>query len=75
MKRTPITAFQSRCHSIVKYVHATGEPVIITKRGKPLVKIVPIKSSPTEIFGFMADEFQIIGDIESPIFRSSPGRE
>jgi prevent-host-death family protein len=75
MKRTPITAFQSQCHSILKYIHATGVPVIITKRGKPLVKIIPIKSSPTEIFGFMAGEFQITGDIESPIFRCSPGRE
>jgi prevent-host-death family protein len=74
MERTPITAFKSQCHSILERVHVNGSPVIITKHGKPIVKILPIKSSPTEIFGFMAGEFQIIGDIESPIFRSSPGQ-
>jgi antitoxin (DNA-binding transcriptional repressor) of toxin-antitoxin stability system len=48
-------------------VQATGEPVIVTKRGKPVVKVVPIKSEKDDIFGFMADKFDIIGDIESPV--------
>ena len=42
--------------------------MIITKHGKPLAKIVPIESAPADIFAFMAGEFQIIGDIEAPLF-------
>jgi prevent-host-death family protein len=68
MKHTPISTFQSQCYSTVKHVHTTGETVIITKHGKPLAKIVPIESSPADIFAFMAGEFQIIGDIEAPLF-------
>jgi antitoxin (DNA-binding transcriptional repressor) of toxin-antitoxin stability system len=48
-------------------IQATGEPVIVTKRGKPVVKVVPIKPEKDDIFGSMADEVKIIGDIESPV--------
>jgi antitoxin (DNA-binding transcriptional repressor) of toxin-antitoxin stability system len=47
-------------------VQATGEPVIVTKRGKPVVKVVPVESE-NDLFGFMAGKFKIVGDIESPV--------
>lgn len=47
--------------------HATGEPVIVTKRGKPLVKVVPAESEQNNVFGFMTGKVKIVGDIESPI--------
>jgi len=48
-------------------VNATGEPVIITKRGTPVAKVVPVTSKKRELFGFMAGEFRIVGDIERPV--------
>jgi antitoxin (DNA-binding transcriptional repressor) of toxin-antitoxin stability system len=48
-------------------VHATGEPVIITKRGTPVAKVLPVTSKKQDLFGFMAREFEIVGDIESPV--------
>jgi len=48
-------------------VQATGEPLIVTKRGKPVVKVVPMKPEKDDIFGFMAGKFTIVGDIESPV--------
>jgi antitoxin (DNA-binding transcriptional repressor) of toxin-antitoxin stability system len=48
-------------------VNATGEPVIITKRGTPVAKVVPVTSKKQDLFGFMAGELKIIGDIESPV--------
>jgi antitoxin (DNA-binding transcriptional repressor) of toxin-antitoxin stability system len=48
-------------------VNATGEPVIITKRGRPVAKVVPVTSKKQDLFGFMAGEFTIVGDIESPV--------
>ena len=39
----------------------------MTKRGKPVVKVIPVKPENDDIFGFMAGEFEIVGDIESPV--------
>ncbi len=66
MKRMPAGEFKSRCLSVMDEVHATGEPVVITKRGKPVAKLVAAEGEKEDLFGFMAGEFRIIGDIESP---------
>jgi antitoxin (DNA-binding transcriptional repressor) of toxin-antitoxin stability system len=51
----------------MKKVQITGEPVIVTKRGTPLVKVVPVRPERNEIFGYMAGKVKIVGDIESPV--------
>jgi hypothetical protein len=53
--------------AVMKTVQATGEPVIVTKRGTPVVKIVPARSEKNDVFGFMMGKVMIVGDIESPI--------
>jgi prevent-host-death family protein len=60
------SAFKSRCLKVMNEIQATGEPVIVTKRGKPVVKVVPITPENDAIFGFMAADVKIVGDIESP---------
>ena len=67
MKQMRASVFKARCLSVMNDVRATGEPVIVTKRGTPVVKVVPVDVEDNEIFGFMAGEFKIIGDIESPV--------
>jgi prevent-host-death family protein len=66
MKKMPASSFKARCLKVMNEIQATGEPVIVTKRGKPVVKIVPAETEKDSIFGFMAGKFDIIGDIESP---------
>jgi prevent-host-death family protein len=66
MKHMRASAFKARCLSIMNDVQATGEPVIVTKRGTPVVKVVPVDSEETDLFGFMSGEFKIVGDIEAP---------
>jgi hypothetical protein len=34
------------------------------------VKVIPEGSQPVDLFGFMAGEFEIVGDVESPVFLS-----
>lgn len=41
--------------------------MLVTKRGKPWVRVVPAALDNDELFGFMAGEFEILGDIESPL--------
>ena len=67
MKHIPAGTFKAHCLAVMKKVQATGEPVIVTKRGTPVVKLVPIQSEKDDIFGFMAGKVRIVGDIESPI--------
>ena len=67
MKKIAAGKFKAQCLKVMNDIQATGEPVIVTKRGKPVVKVVPIKPEKDDIFGFMADKFDIVGDIESPV--------
>jgi prevent-host-death family protein len=63
----PASAFKTKCLAVMDDVQATGEPVIVTKRGKPVVKVVPVESEMDDIFGSMAADVKIVGDIESPV--------
>ena len=67
MKRMPASVFKTKCLAVMDDVQATGEPVIVTKRGKPVVKVVPVESEMDDIFGSMAGDVKIVGDIESPV--------
>jgi prevent-host-death family protein len=67
MKKMRASAFKAQCLRVMDKVQATGEPVVVTKRGKPVVKIVPAKPEKDDLFGFMQGEFDIVGDIMSPV--------
>jgi prevent-host-death family protein len=59
--------FKAKCLRIMDRVSTTREPVIVTKKGKPLVKLIPISEATPEVFGCLRDRLEIAGDIESPI--------
>jgi prevent-host-death family protein len=67
MKQMRASVFKARCLTVMNDVQATGEPVIVTKRGKPVVKVVPVESEHNDLFGFMAGKFKIVGNIEAPV--------
>lgn len=68
MKKITAGAFKKNCLAILDEVQAKRETVIITKRGKPVAKLVPIpvKIAGDEIFGFCAGKGKIVGDVVSP---------
>lgn len=56
--------FKAKCLKLIDEVAATRKPLIITKRGKPLAKLVPIEDeTPTRLFGYMKGTVEILGDI------------
>lgn len=67
MRQMSAGKFKARCLAVVDQVNATGEPVLITKRGTPVAKVVAVTSKKQDLFGFMAGELKIVGDIESPV--------
>ena len=39
--------FKNSCLRIMESVHKSGIPVLVTKRGKPLVRVVPVREEKT----------------------------
>jgi prevent-host-death family protein len=67
MKKMPAGEFKSRCLTVMEDVRKTREPVVITKRGKPVAKLVPAEKADTSFLGRLEGLVRITGDIESPI--------
>jgi prevent-host-death family protein len=60
--------FKAKCLKLIDEVAATHEPLIISKRGKPLVKLVPIENEvPASMFGYMKGTVTLHGDIVAPL--------
>jgi prevent-host-death family protein len=66
MQTMPAGEFKARCLKVMDRVRATRQPVIITKRGKPVAKLVPVDRRGDDIFGCLKGVMEIVGDIESP---------
>ena len=67
MKTIAAGEFKARCLKIMDRVNATREPVLITKKGRPVAKLVPVDSKAEDFLGCLADAIEIVGDIESPL--------
>ena len=67
MKKIAAGEFKARCLTLMEDVRSTREPLIITKRGKPVAKLVPIEEPTDDFIGRLKGVMRIVGDIESPI--------
>jgi prevent-host-death family protein len=66
MKKIAAGSFKTNCLAIMDEVQAKREPVIITKHGKPVAKLVPVEPKDDDIFGFLRGKIRITGDVVSP---------
>jgi prevent-host-death family protein len=56
MKKIAAAKFKATCLGLMERVAATGEPLLVTKRGKALVRLVPVSTQPARaIFGAAKD--------------------
>jgi prevent-host-death family protein len=67
VKTLPAGEFKARCLTVMEEVRKNREPVLITKRGKPVAKLVPADKTRQELIGRLEGIVSINGDIESPI--------
>jgi len=65
MRVIPAGQFKARCLKVMDEVQSTRRPVLITKKGRPVAKLVPADGSPEDVFGCMRGEVEIVGDIVS----------
>ncbi len=55
MRTMAIGEFKAKCLAVMAEVNSTGQPVLVTKRGKPLARVLPFeevtpKETPESIF-------------------------
>jgi prevent-host-death family protein len=60
--------FKSNCLRLIDEAAQQRRPIIVTKRGKPIAKLVPVEEKVSvDLFGYMAGTVKICGDIVNPI--------
>ena len=67
MKTMAAGQFKVHCLKVMDEVQSKRQAVLITKRGKPVAKLVPVGKEKDDIFGFLKGKGKITGDIVSPI--------
>ncbi len=59
--------FKTRCLQLMEEVRRQHRSFVITKRGKPVAKLVPVDDdAPVPVFGFLKGRARITGDIVAP---------
>jgi prevent-host-death family protein len=59
-------SFKTNFLAVLDEVRTNRETVMITKRGNPVAKLVPVNSQTNEIYNFMAGKGVVTGDVVSP---------
>ncbi len=66
MRKMPAGQFKTHCLTVMDEILATREPVVVTKRGKPVVKVMPLSTTISDnVFDCLRGEMEILGDVES----------
>jgi prevent-host-death family protein len=63
MKEIAAAKFKEQCLAILDEVDEEG--IVITKRGKPVAKLIPIRAESAELLGALKGRVRIKGDILS----------
>ena len=73
MEEIAISEFKAKCLALLARVQKTKTPIRITRFGKPIAEVVPASpaSDRANWLGFMAESFDITGDIISPVIEDS----
>jgi prevent-host-death family protein len=60
--------FKARCLELMDMVNEQQREIVITKRGKPVAKLVPATPAPRRksALGALKGSFEIVGDIVGP---------
>lgn len=59
----PAGRFKAECLALLDRVEQSGEPLVVTKRGRPVAEVVPIRGKKRTLKGSVT----VHGDIVGPI--------
>ncbi len=66
-KKIAISKFKAHCLEIIENLQSDHQPVVITKRDKPIARVMPLDSEKASLFGMLRNKAKIKGDIIGPI--------
>lgn len=66
MKSMPAGQFKAKCLRVMEEVKKYRTPVLITKKGRPVARLVPAEGPSPDVFGCMAGTARL-GDVEAPV--------
>jgi prevent-host-death family protein len=65
MRRIPAGEFKAKCLALLDEVFETGQSVVVTKRGRPVARVSPVKASATRpLLGSVLKERDLITPIQ-----------
>ena len=67
MRTMKASEFKAKCLKLMDEVAESGEPLVITKNGRPIAQLSPISPKRRSIWGLHKGQIEILGDIISPI--------
>ena len=63
MKQIPASKFKEQCLALLDRVGEEG--IVITKRGKPVAKLIPIRTESAELIGKLKGRVKVKGGVLS----------
>lgn len=64
----PAGQFKARCLQLINMVKEKRSEIIVTKRGKPVAKLVPLEEDALDsLLGYLRGSVTIVGDITLPV--------
>ncbi len=71
MRTIVVSEFKAKCTAVLREAQRSGEPLLVTRRGRPLARIEPIPEKARERrLGLFRGRMRIRGDI---VYGSSEG--
>jgi prevent-host-death family protein len=67
MRKMKASEFKANCLKVMDQVAATGQSVVITKKGKAVAKLGPVSERKRSILGLHKGQIEILGDIIFPL--------
>lgn len=67
MRTIKASEFKATCLKVMDQVAESGEPVVITKNGKPVAQLGPVGRQRKSIWGLHQGQVEILGDIIEPL--------
>lgn len=61
--RVPAARFKANCLKLLDDVSRTRRPILVTKRGRAVARVVPLEDVPVDLRGSVLEQ----GDIVSPL--------
>lgn len=65
MRTISAAEFKARCLTLMDDVNSTRETLVITKRGKPVARLVPAGKEGREFIGRLKGVIEIVGDLDA----------